>query len=417
MAQSAMPSLIHHAEAVTGDGIQTSGCADLLSFLSAVTDPRQRRGVRHGMASLVTLAAAAVLAGARSFTAIGEWAADASQEVLAALGIRRNVRVGRRVPPDESTLRRALQKLDPDEVDRLFAAFLAARYPGPESNDGAPRAISVDGKTVRGARDHTDPDDRAPHLVSAVTHGEGIVLAQAQVDRKSNEITAVQPLLKDLDLVGLVVTADAMHTQTAFAEWLVTTKQAHYLFIVKANQPTLHETVQAALAGPDSKFAERMATQTNRGHGRTETRTIRTASVADLTIDIDFPHAAQILRLRRDRAGLDRVRTSKEIVYGITSLPDDLAGPAQLAAYTRGHWTIENRVHYVRDVTWGEDASQVRTGHAPRAMAGLRNLATGLLRQTGITNIAEALRHNARSHTRPLKMFGLNPIHQDEPLK
>ena len=153
-------------------------------------------------------------------------------------------------------------------------------------------------------------------------------MTHRQVDDKSNEITAVQPLLGDLNLAGVVVTADALHTQRAFADWLVTDKQAHYLFIVKANQPTLYETVQVALAGPDTAFAKRMATQTNRGHGRTETRTIRTASAEG----IDFPHAAQIFRLRRDRGGLDRVRTSKEIIYGITSLPDHQAGPAHLAA-------------------------------------------------------------------------------------
>jgi predicted transposase YbfD/YdcC len=406
MSQSAMPSLIRHAEARFRDGIDPPGCVDLLSFLSAVTDPRKRRGVRHDMASLLTVAAAAVVTGARSFAAIGEWAADASQEVLAALGIRRNARLGRYVPPDEATLRRALQKVDPDEVDRLFAAFLEARRRTPRAVGDPPRAVALDGKTVRGARDHADPDSRAPHLVSAITHDEGIVLAQQQVDEKSNEITAVRPLLKDLDLVGVVVTADAMHTQTAFADWLVSTKQAHYLFIVKANQPTLYKAIQAALAGPNTAFAKRIATQNNRGHGRVETRTIRVTTAQG----IDFPHAAQIFRLRRDRASLDGVRISKEIVYGITSLPKQLARPALLNAYTRGHWTIENRLHHVRDVTWREDDSQVRTGNSPRTMAGLRNLATSVLRQTGTTNIAEALRHNARNYTRPLKLFGLNPV-------
>jgi len=406
MSQSAMPSLTRHAQAAADEVVDVADCGDLLSCLATVSDPRKRRGVRHGWASLLTVAAAAVLSGARSLTAIGEWAADASQEVLAALGVRRNARVGRYLPPDEATVRRALRRVDPEELDRVVCAFLAARRPAPEPEPDLLDAVSVDGKTVRGARDHADVDSRAPHLVAAVTHGEGIVLAQRQVDDKSNEITAVQPLLGDLNLAGVVVTADALHTQRAFADWLVTDKQAHYLFIVKANQPTLYETVQVAMAGPDTAFAKRMATQTNRGHGRTETRTIRTASAEG----IDFPHAAQIFRLRRDRGGLDGQRTSKEIVYGITSLPDHRAGPAHLAAYTRGHWTIENRLHYVRDVTWGEDASQVRAGNAPRAMAGLRNLATGVLRQSGITNIAEALRHNSRDHIRPLKLFGLNPI-------
>lgn len=164
-------------------------------------------------------------------------------------------------------------------------------------------------------------------------------------------------------------------------------------------------------AGPDTAFAKRMATQPNRGHGRTETRTIRTASAES----IDFPHAAQIFRLRRDRGGLDGQHTSKEIVYGITSLPDHRAGPAHLAAYTRGHWTIENRLHYIRDLTWCEDASQVRTGNAPRVMAGLRNLATGVLRQSGITNIAEALRHNSRAYIRPLNCSASSQSQPDEP--
>ncbi len=402
-----MSSLIRRAEDAVEVGADGSGGADLLSFLSALTDPRRPRGIRHGIAPLVAVAASAVLAGARSFTAIGEWIADASQEVLDALGIRVNRRLSRRVPPDEATVRRALGGVDADEVDRLFATFLASRRPRHQSaEDDTLAAVALDGKTVRGARVHADPQSRAPHLVSAVTHHDGVVLAQVQVDEKSNEITAVQPLLAGLDLTGVVVTADAMHTQTAFADWLVTTKQAHYLFIVKANQPTLHEHVQDALTGPDTDFAQHSAVQTNRGHGRIETRTIRVAD-ADET---GFPHAAQIFRLRRDRAGLDGVRTSKEIAYGITSLPSDLAGPAQLTALTRGHWTIENKLHHVRDVTWGEDHSQVRTGNAPRVMAGLRNLATSVLRQAGADNIAKSLRHNARHYGRPLKLFGLNTI-------
>jgi predicted transposase YbfD/YdcC len=264
-----------------------------------------------------------------------------------------------RRPPHEATVRRALQAVSAGEVDRVFAAWLAARQPIAAPPDPMP-AVAVDGKTIRGACEHGDEDSRAPHLVSAVTHGDEIVLSQRQVDDKSNEITAVQPLLNDLDLAGVVVAADAMHTQRAFAEWLVTVKLAHYLHIVTANQPTLYEAVQAALSGYDTAFADRMSTETDRGHGRTETRTIRTATAED----IDFPHSAQIVRLRRGRGTLDGVRTSKQIVYGITSLPENLAGSAHLAALSRGHWSTENRVHYLRDVTWGEDQSQIRTGNA-----------------------------------------------------
>jgi predicted transposase YbfD/YdcC len=404
--QSAMSALIDHANAATqGRVVDVDGCDGLLTHLSTVPDPRRPRGVRHALCSLLAVAAAAVLTGARSFTAIGEWAADASQQVLATLAVRAHPRTGAYVAPNEATVRRALQTVNADAVDDAIAAWLAS-HEHDDSDDGGVEEIALDGKTVRGARERGSDDDRAPHLVSAVSHRDGTVLAQRQVDGKSNEITAVRPLLADLDLAEKVVTADALHTQRAFADWLVTEKKADYLLIVKANQPNLLDAVATALTGTDDEFADRMDTVTDRGHGRTEARVIRTAPAAG----IDFPHAAQVFRLRRDRGGLDGVRTSKEIVYGITSLVPNRSGPAQIATHTRLHWTIENGLHYVRDVTWGEDASQVRTGNAPRVMAALRNLAISTLRQAGTTNIAKALRHNARNYHRPLNLLGLNPI-------
>jgi predicted transposase YbfD/YdcC len=311
-----MPTLLRRIDATpVGQVVDDFGCADVLTHLATVPDPRKRRGVRHALSSLLAAAAAAVLAGARSFVAIGEWVADASPQVLAALGIRPHPRTRIYVAPNEATLRRALQAVDADAVDDAIAAWLESRR-RLVGQGGPAEAVALDGKTVRGARDRRSSEDRAPHLVSAVSHRDGTVLAQRGVDTKSNEITAAQPLLTGLDLVGKVVTADALHTQRAFADWLVTTKKADYLFIVKGNQPTLYDAVAAALTGTDDEFADRMDATTNRGHGRTEARTIRTAP-AD---GIDFPHAGQVFRLRRDRGGLDGVRTSKEIVYGITSL-------------------------------------------------------------------------------------------------
>lgn len=424
MTESGMPALIRHAQSTTAP----ADAADLLTQLEAVSDPRKPRGVRHRISCLLALATVAVLAGARSFTAIGEWVDDASQEVLAALGVRYCPRTGRHAAPHEATLRRALQAVDPDRLDAVLGAWLGTRQPTPAitarepqptaedprsvaAQPGLAGAVALDGKTVRGARDHADPSDRAPHLVAAVRHNDGVVLAQQQVDEKSNEITAVQPLLRELDLHDVVVTAAALHTQRALAEWLVTDKQAHYVLVVKGNQPTLLEAVQAQLAGSDRRFRKRSHTQTGKGHGRTERRSIRTADATG----IDFPHATQVFRIRRDRGGLDGVRTSKEIAYGITDLTAKQAGPEQLAAYTRGHWTIENKLHHVRDVTYGEDASQVRTGHAPRVMASLRNLAISVLRQAGQTNIAKALRHNARNTHRTLKLLGINTIPEGQP--
>jgi hypothetical protein len=189
----------------------------------------------------------------------------------------------------------------------------------------------MDGKTVRGAREHADPDSRAPHLVAVVDHDHGVVVAQRQVDAKSNEITAARPVLADLDLTGRGLTTDAMHTQRDLADWLVTAKHAHYLFVVKDNQPTLHDQIIMATSGTDAAFADTTHVSTNRGHGRTEKRSVRVAPATG----VDFPHAVQVLRIRRDRGGLDGQRTSKEIVSAITSRTAAQATPADLAAYAR----------------------------------------------------------------------------------
>jgi predicted transposase YbfD/YdcC len=194
-----------------------------------------------------------------------------------------------------------------------------------------------------------------------------------------------------------------MHTQRDLAQWLVEDKNAHYLFVIKDNQPTLLAQAIAATTGTDTAFRNATDISTSRGHGRTEKRSVRVAAATG----VDFPHAAQIVRIRRDRGGLDGVRTSKEVVYAVTDLHADQAGPAQLATYARGHWGIENKLHYVRDVTYREDASQIRSGTGPRIMATLRNLAISTLQLAGRTEIAKSLRHNNRDASRPLAMLGI----------
>jgi hypothetical protein len=157
---------------------------------------------------------------------------------------------------------------------------------------------------------------------------------------------------------------------------------------LKGNQPLTQRAAQVLLAGTDAEFAEQTAISDGRGHGRTERRTLRTAPT-DSTL---FPGARQVFRLRRDTGGLDGIRTSKEIVFGVTSLPTDLAGPDHLNHYTQEHWCVENRLHWTRDVTFHEDDSQLRTGTAPRAMASFRNLGIHTFRLTGRANIAHTRR-------------------------
>ncbi|MFV2104781.1 ISAs1 family transposase, partial [Micromonospora sp. LOL_024] len=166
------------------------------------------------------------------------------------------------------------------------------------------------------------------------------------------------------------------------------TFHAHYLLILKRNQPLALHAAQTLLSGSDTTFADSMDIGSDRGHGRTERRTIRVAACDDTL----FPGARQVFRLRRDTGGLDGVRTSKQIIYGIASLDADHAGPQHLNAYARGHWSVENKIHWVRGVTFSEDDSQLKTGTAPRNLAAMRNLALNTFRLAGRANIAHARR-------------------------
>jgi DDE_Tnp_1-associated/Transposase DDE domain len=194
----------------------------LLAVLAKVTDPRCRRGVRHQLAVVLALAVCAVLAGARSFTAIAEWAADADEETLARLGVTGAV-------PSESTIRRVLQRLDADAFDELAGAWAAQRTAPAR---GTRRAIAVDGKTLRGSA-HGGEGGR--HLLAALDHAHGVVLGQAEVGAKTNEIPMFPTLLDSIEITGAVVTADALHAQRSHAGYLAG-RGAHYLLIVKRNQ-------------------------------------------------------------------------------------------------------------------------------------------------------------------------------------
>lgn len=383
-----IPAGLHRVDPDTG----SEQLADLRHHLAAVPDPRDPRGVRHGLASILALAAAAVAAGAHCLTAIGEWAADAPQHVLAALGVRHCPRRDRRVAPDEATVRRVLGDLDGDALDAAISAWVTATTP-----TTTPPVIAVDGKSVRGT--FSRDGGSGVHLLSALTHHTGTVLGQQLVAEATSEIAWLQPLLDGVDLTGAIVTADALHTTRDHARYLHQ-RGAYYLFTVKANQHRLHARL-AALPWP---HGERHTT-TDIGHGRLEQRTIE---VLPAPTDLDFPHATQVWQITRYRTDRVTGKLQAHTTYGVTNLPTQVQA-IPIAHHLRGHWHIENRLHWVRDVTFGEDASRVRTRTTPRTMASLRNLAISALRLTGHNNIAKALRHTARDMTRPLQLLGIVP--------
>jgi predicted transposase YbfD/YdcC len=212
-------------------------------------------------------------------------------------------------------------------------------------------------------------------------------------------VPAFQPLLAPLALAGVVVTADALQTHPDAAEFLVAAKRAHYLFVVKANQPTLLDRCRRL---PWHRVPELDRTG-DRGHGRIELRTLKAVTVGRF----GFPHAAQVLQVTRKTRQLRTRRWRTVTVYAITSLTAQQASPARLADLLRGHWAIE-ALHHVRDVTFCEDACKVRTGAAPSVMAVLRNLVIGVLSRAGPVNVAAALRRHARDPRRPLATLGIS---------
>lgn len=386
----ASPSSLISALSCAPPGVTVPDAASgLPAALAHLPDPRARRGVRHRLPVVVSAAVCAVVAGYRSYTAIAEWIDDVPATIALTLGIDPDRR------PSETMIRRLLQALDPDLLTAAIGDWLTARAATPSTTK---RAIAVDGKTLRGSR---TVDTTAQHVLAACDQDTGVVVASTDVDGKTNEITRFGPLLDHIsDLRDTIVTVDALHCQRDHVTYLAE-RGADWILTVKANQPTLH----AQLAGLPWRAVPDATRDTDRGHGRRE---IRTLKILTVQAGIGFPHAAQALQIRRRRHRLDQPkRFTTETVYAITNLRVHEARAAQLAAWIRRHWHIENKLHWVRDVTYDEDRSQIRTGTGPQVMAALRNAAIGALRNAGVTNIAAANRHHARDANRPLALLGI----------
>jgi len=413
-AEEALAELAARAAALAA----ASG-GNLAECFAAVPDPRDPRGIRHSLPCVLALCTAAVLCGNTQVEDVTAWVHAAPREVLAAAGARRSA-PGARVAPHPDTVVRIFAELGAQALAGHAGAYLAARaHPGPVAfslaGPGWLPAVAVDGKAVRGA---AGDDGLIPYLLAAAVHGTGTVLAERLIGAKTNEVPEFAPLLRGLNeyycLAGHVITADAGHTVKAHARLICEELLAHYVLTVKLNTRKLWEELDAL---DWASVPVRHATE-EKGHGRRERRTIQVMD-APAHIRKRFPRARQVALIERYVTRTVRVRKGKRwvkkqvktavAVFIITSLDAREAAPAHLAGYVRGHWTIENKVHWVRDVTFREDASRVRTGPRPRIMA-TRNLAIGLIRQAGYTKIAATIRKIRHDTTLLLAILGLkNP--------
>jgi predicted transposase YbfD/YdcC len=424
-----------------------------------LADPRKPRGIRHSLASLVSVLVAGVACGYASVLAIAVAAAGWDPEVLAAHGVRRNPRTGAHEPPSASTLGRVPALLDADELEAglqgwiaaaalgpRLAARIAARRSGRKKEDKARRrrkppaaealrqirddgwvraapghpwldpavtgdpghvparpAVAVDGKERKLAK---AGGKKKVHLLGAITHVTGLVIGQDRVAKagKANEITHFRPLLEPLPLAGVVITADAMQTQREHARWLTEDKDAYWLVPVLGNQPGLYARLDA-LPWEGTPVA---AAATEISRGRIETRTIR---VLPAPQEPGFPYARQAILIERyvtvKKNGTWVMRNCEAVLY-LTSLAAADASPEDLLARIRGHWTVEH-LHWLRDVIWREDKSLIRTGNAPQVMSALTNLVITAFRIQGVTRYAEETRRNAQNPRRVLQLLDLSP--------
>lgn len=357
--------------------------------LAELTDGRRARGKRYTLPLLLVLIVLAKLSGEDRPSGIADWVRHRRAQLAQALGVR--------LPraPHHNTDRRILaQAVEPAELDAAVGAYVGAL-----PQVGTSVLISIDGKTIRGTIDATDP--HGEHLLVAYLPREGVVLMQLSVGHKANEISVAPALLRCLDLRGKIVAGDALHTQRGVSAQILAAG-GNYLWFAKDNQPTLRADIDELVTGDDRTVEGgrlphdfRTARQVAKGHGRREVRQLTTS--AELTGYSDWPGLAQVFRLERQRLEITTGKEHHEVVDGLTSLTPAEASPARLLTLTRAYWGVENGLHYRRDVTFREDATRLTQSHAGHVMASLNNLVISLLRLAGSTNLAAARRYYGAS--------------------
>ncbi len=258
--------------------------------------------------------------------------------------------------------------------------------------------VRLDGKTIRGAK---DDEGNQRHLLAALAGPDAAtsaIAAQAEVGAKTNEVPMATEVLGQIDLHGKIVTADALHTVKATAEFICD-HGGEFVLPVKENRKALFDALDA-LPWHQVPVAHQA---TDRGHGRITTRTIQVMPAPE---DLPFPHVSQVLLIERYVSDLAGNPLSAVAALGVASPSPDRASPADLARHVREQWAIES-LHWIRDTLYQEDKSQARTRSGPRIMAAMRNLAISALRLAGRTDITEATRWASRSMDRPFTILGL----------
>ena len=384
----------------------------LLDILAEVPDPRHKKGKRYPLVSILALIVIGLMTGHKGYTSVATWAGS-QPELIKALGFRSNK------TPRASTLHNLLKRLDVVRLETSLTKWVFSKLEDFQVfKTHRLQGVAIDGKELCGSK---NPETGyRTHLLSAVSHELGITLTQQPVSGKTNEIPISTQLLKAFDVTRKVVTTDALLTQKTFSEEVIE-HQADYVLPVKENHKQMYNDIRQLfepLSETDPPEVEKRRfenlhiqedahldthTDVEISHGFTTTRTLTASTM--LMDYIKWPGLAQVYQYRSQRENTKTGEITSQTQYGITSLSPEAASAKDLLKLRREHWTIENKVHWVRDTVLGEDASQTRTGNIPHVIAALRNTAMSVLRFAGHTKISETIRFFASKPKLAVKLI------------
>jgi predicted transposase YbfD/YdcC len=371
---------------------------DALSVYRAmehIQDGRHKRGVRYSVALIFTLILLGKVAGMTTPLAIAQWVR------LRAGWLRQVLPITRTGFPCAATYTNVLRAVDAEQVRQILMQALtriaATQRCGDEPSRLAGQGeakrhehVALDGKTLRGTLGHEALDQQKMHQLALYETQTGVILKEQVTGEKQNELSIVSQFLTPLLVKGRIISADALHTQHVFC-FNVKRWDGDYVLIAKGNQPMLYDDLQLFFTEPPADCRDwRTARSVDKNHGRLEIRELVASTELNDFLAGQWAGVAQVFRLTR--TVIEDGKTRTEVVYGITSLSPARASAARLLQLIREHWTIENRLHWRRDVTLREDHCQVRKGDAPRVLAVLNSFLLAVFDFLGVSNVPQQMR-------------------------
>lgn len=358
----------------------------LWSFLHNIPDSRRAQGKRHDLPTVLILAILAICCGATSYQAIAEWSInyqDQLKELVPFIAFH---------TPDKTTYHRVFAHLDYVAFESAFSEWnQTITYL--QTGEG----ISIDGKTTQ--RD-------ALHLVAAFAHIAKTVLFEASTDTKGKELVVAPKVLENIKVSGRVITADALHAQRGFCQDIAT-RGGGYVIVVKSNQEKLEQDIRLFFDKPPFKANIDKYESLDKSRGRVEKRTVWMSSEESLIKYLNWPGLTHVFKVKRE---ITRGKeTTTEEVVGVAHLLEGFDSAKDLNNYLRGHWSIENNLHRVRDVSFNEDKSTIRVGNAPKVMAALKNLVINIFQRGNVKSYPQAFR---RFQAKPEELFAFLGLNQ-----